>query len=93
MQNELGDIREKFGHIDTCPIKAVELSVIDRQLVRNELERILEVLPEHIQPEKPRKLKKIHEKLGVISTRFTHGLGDISKKTDTSSADNSAIKK
>lgn len=93
MQNEFGDVRERFGYIDNCPVKAVELSAIDRQFVGDELKRILEALPKPVQPEKTSKLEKVYKKLGAISTRFTHTVGDRSNATETSSADYPPVKK
>lgn len=75
MQNEFGDIREKFGRIDYCPIKAIELSLIDRSFVENELNRALEVLPELAVPEKVGKFDKVCKKLGKISTRVSQTVG------------------
>lgn len=93
MQNEFGDVRERFGYIDNCPVKAVELSAIDRQFVGDELKRILEALPKPVQPEKTSKLEKVYKKLGAVSTRFTHTIGDKSKATEASSVDNPPVKK
>lgn len=93
MQNEFGDVRERFGYIDNCPVKAVELSAIDRQFVGDELRHILEALPKPVQPEKTSRLEKVGKKLGAIITRFTHTIGHRNKATETSSTDIPPIKK
>ena len=93
MQNEFGDIRERFGYIDTCPVKAVELSAIDRQFVGDELKRILDEIPKPVKPEEISKLEKVYKKLGTISTRFSQTISDKSKVTSTGTSDIPPVKK
>lgn len=69
MQNEFGDIREKFGYIDNCRVKAVELTPVDRNFVQDELRRVLQELPEPPKVEKQSRLGKVRKKIGAIGTK------------------------
>ena len=93
MQNEFGDIRERFGYIDTCPVKAVELSPIDRGFVEDELKRVLEVIPESDQPGRVNKLHHLCKKLGVIGTQVSQIMTNKFKMFVPTSANNSPDKK
>ncbi|MFZ1249092.1 MAG: hypothetical protein WAQ24_02115 [Candidatus Saccharimonadales bacterium] len=93
MQNEFGDIREKFGYIDNCSVKAVELSPIDRKFVEDELKRITEVLPKPVQPEKIGKVDKIRKKLGAMSAKLSHSTGNKVTKSTTAPVNNPLDKK
>lgn len=93
MQNEFGDIRESFGYIDTCPVKAVDLSPIDKGFVEDELKRALEVLPKRSRPEIENKFDRIRKGLGGIGTRVSQLMTNRPKVFAPTSVDNSPDKR
>lgn len=92
LQDEFGDIRQKFGYIDNCLVKAVELPPIDRRYVEDELKRMLELFPKPPQPEKVGKFDKLRNTLGKISTKVSQSVGEKNKGSSSSPVDNTVNK-